>query len=333
MASTVNTAFTEFLREVVNLDPDDSEDARASRNWLREQLHAFDDKHVDFPRRYTGQDIDFGSFARKTKIRELDDIDLIHCLMADGATYTDFGHYLTINTVPESRLSDLCFQDSNLLSSTRILNKFKKHLDEVPQYRAADVKRSGQAVTLELTSYAWNFDIVPGFFTTRDANGRTYYVIPNGEGHWMKTDPRIDRERVSKVNLKHCGRMLESLRLMKFWNRRHTAPSVPSYAFENMVLSHYEGRFDEACPYVDLEVPKVLEYVAIAIYQVIQDPKGIQGDLNTLELAQRTKVSDRAIDDARKAREAWTLELKGDHKGSIGKWRDIFGPSFPNFSE
>jgi len=31
----------------------------------------------------------FGSFARRTKIRELDDIDLMKCLSAQGAYYTE----------------------------------------------------------------------------------------------------------------------------------------------------------------------------------------------------------------------------------------------------
>lgn len=332
MASTVNTAFAEFLKDIVNLDPEDSKGARASRTWLRGQLHGFDDAHADFPRRYTDQDIDFGSFARKTKIRELDDVDLIHCLTADGATYLDHGSYVSITTAPGSRLAGFCFQDSDLLSSTRVLNKFKKHLDEVPQYRAADVTRNGEAVTLELTSYPWNFDIVPGFFTTKEANGRNYYIIPNGSGHWMKTDPRLDRGRVSTVNQKHAGHVLNVLRLMKYWNRRHTAPFVPSYAFENMVLSHYEGRFDEASQYVDLEVPKVLEYIVNAIYSPIQDPKGIQGDLNSLGFEQRVKVSGRASDDAERARAARQLETDGDHKASIKKWGEVFGPSFPSYS-
>ena len=332
MASTVDTAFAEFLKDSVNLAPADSKGARTSRTWLRGQLHAFDDSHDDFPRRYADKDIDFGSFARKTKIRELDDVDLIHGLTADGATYLDHGSYVSITTAPGTRLAGFCFKDSELLSSTRVLNKFKKHLDEVPQYRAADVKRNGQAVTLELTSYAWNFDIVPGFFTTKEANGRNYYIIPNGNGHWMKTDPRLDRDRVSTVNQQHNGRVLNVLRLVKYWNRRHTAPFVASYAFENMVLTHYEGRFDEVSQYVDMEVPKVLEYVATAIYNPIQDPKGIQGDLNDLEFEQKVKVSGRASDDAKKAREAWAFESNGDHKSAIGKWREVFGPSFPSYS-
>ena len=333
MASTVNTAFAEFLSDVVNLDPDDARGARTSRNWLRGQIHAFDDKHDDFPRRYSDQDIDFGSFARKTKIRELDDVDLIHCLVADGATYFDHGSHVTVTADPGTRLAGFCFQGSDLLSSTRVLNKFKKHLDEVPQYRAAEVKRNGQAITLELASYSWNFDIVPGFFTTRETDGRNYYIIPNGNGHWMKTDPRLDRDRVSRINQRHVGHVLDCLRLMKYWNRRHTAPSVPSYVFENMILSHYESRSDEASEYVDFEVSRVLDYITAAIYYPIQDPKGIQGDMNALEFQQKLMVSCQASDDALKTRDAWEFERKGDHKSAIGKWREIFGPSFPKFDE
>lgn len=42
MASTVNSAFSEFLRNKVNLDPDETKIARNSRAWLVGQIHNFD---------------------------------------------------------------------------------------------------------------------------------------------------------------------------------------------------------------------------------------------------------------------------------------------------
>ena len=328
IATTVDTAFAEFLKNTVNLSGADANGARASRDWLRGQLATFHDKHDDFPRPYTDQHIDFGSFARKTKIRPLDDVDLIHCLMGEGGTYLDLGTHVEISPAPESRLASFCHEGSTTLSSTRILNRFKKHLDEVPQYSASAVKRNGEAVTLELTSYPWNFDIVPGFFTTPDANGRDYYLIPNGNGYWMKTDPRLDRQRVTAVSQRHSGRVLDVLRLMKFWNQRPTMPSVPSYAFENLLLNYYDAQTSVASSFVDIEVPKVLEHVSVAIYNSNFDPKGIQGDLNTMSFDDQMKVSARASADAKKAREARQLETDGDQGAAIKKWAEIFGPSF-----
>ena len=329
MVKTVNAAFREFLRDVVNLDPEDTKGARRSRGWLRGQLHAFEGAHDDFPIAWADMDADFGSFARRTKIRPLDDVDLIHCLKGEGGTYLDVGSHVAIYPATGTRLAAFCHTDAGSLSSTRVLNKFKKHLDEVPQYAAAAVKRNGEAVTLELTSYTWNFDIVPGFFTTKESNGRDYYLIPNGAGHWMKTDPRLDALRVTTVNQKHAGHVLDVLRLMKFWNRRPTMPSVPSYTFENLVLNYYDAQVSEASGFVDLEVPKLLEHISVAVYNSNFDPKGIQGDLNTMSFDDQMKVSSRAAADAKKAWAARALESDDDHKGSIQKWGEVFGPLFP----
>lgn len=332
MASTVDSAFAEFLRDTVNLAADTSSGARTSRTWLRGQLATFHDKHDDFPRPYADKHIDYGSFARRTKTRPLDDIDIIHCLTGEGATYSDERSRITITPATGTRLAGFCHADSDLLNSRRVINKFIKHLDGVPQYSAARIKQSGVAATLELSSYDWNFDIVPGFFTTPELDGRTYYIIPNGDGHWMKTDPRLDQDRVTTVNQKHAGRVLNVVRVLKFWNRRPTMPSVPSYAFENLVLDHYAGRFDEASEYIDLEIPKVFDHIASGIYGAIQDPKGIQGDLNTLEYGERMKVSARASSDAAKAREARNLESQGSQKASIEKWGEVFGSTFPSYT-
>lgn len=34
----------------------------------------------------------------------------------------------------------------------------------------------------------------------KELDGRDYYLIPNGDGHWEKTDPRKDRDTVTETN-------------------------------------------------------------------------------------------------------------------------------------
>lgn len=93
MAKTVNSAFTEFNRDYVNLDSVKTTTARSSQDWLYGQLNSFPDKNVSFPLKYEERHVKFGSFARNTKIRELDDIDLIYCLHASNAYYSKSSLY------------------------------------------------------------------------------------------------------------------------------------------------------------------------------------------------------------------------------------------------
>lgn len=47
--------------------------------------------------------------------------------------------------------------------------------------------------------------------------------------HWTKTDPRIDKNRVTDINVKLGGNMLNVVRMVKYWQRRKTMPTMNSY--------------------------------------------------------------------------------------------------------
>ncbi len=333
MVRTVNEAFSVFLNDYVNLDPGQTQQARNSRNWLLSQIHLFPERDANFPRMYSGNDISFGSFARRTKKRPLDDIDTMIALSAESGVYHEFSDRIEIY-VPESayKLKPLCFDDTTILSSRRVINKLISLLKQVPQYEKADIKRNMEAATLNLRSYPWTFDLVPCFFTQKDWLNKDYYLIPDGQGHWKKTDPRIDRKRVNDINQLHDGNVLNVIRLMKYWNRRPTMPSMSSYLIENMILDFYSKQHTNASGYVDLEVPEVLQYIQASVFHQVNDPKGIQGNINQLSREERDKISRRAYSDYLKSLEARALEEKGEHKLSIARWSEIFGPNFPIYN-
>jgi len=331
MATTVITAFNEFLSEYVNLDSTVTTQARASRNWLLSQIQALPGNHADFPVLYPDVDIHYGSFARRTKIRELDDLDMIVGISGLGTTYQDYGSIVRLTVPSGIALRELCHDGTNLLNSRRVINKFVNYLSDISQYKRSEIKRNGVAAVLNLTSYTWCFDIVPGFFTAPEFDGRTYYIIPDGNGHWMKTDPRIDQERTTTVNQLHDGNVLNIIRSIKYWNRRPTMPTMPSYLLESLILNYYANRTDKASSFVDLEVGRVLTYLATAVLGSVQDPKQIQGDINTLALDARLAISFRANADTAKAVEARAAENAKNYELSINLWREVFGPFFPQY--
>lgn len=330
MPQTVNSAFDKFLSETVNLDPEKTKKARASRDWLFGQIFSFQADDT-FPKSYSDYDIHFGSFARRTKKRPLDDIDLMVCLSGQGGTYLDLSGKVTITVNPASNLKAFCHENSDTLNSIKVINKFIKKCADVPQYSEADLKRNDAAAVLSLQSYDWCFDIVPCFITAPEWDGRTYYLIPDGYGNWKKTDPRIDRERAIEINRKHSGNVLNVIRIIKYWNSRPTMPSIPSYLLETLILNYYASCLHTVSEYVDLEVPKVLDYLSTHIYYQVQDPKNIQGNINDLTQDEQRKISIRASTDRVKAEEARNLESNGDHKSSIQKWSELFGSAFPKY--
>jgi hypothetical protein len=291
MPKTVDAAFGIFLSQFVNLDSDETKLARDSRDWLLTQIHSFPNKNGSFPRLYSEKDISFGSFARRTKKRELDDIDMMIALHAEGSCYHEFTSGIEIHVSDSAdRIRPLCFDGTNILSSRKVINKFIAMLVKVPQYEKAEIKRNMEAATLNLKSYSWVFDLVPCFFTRENCFGQDYYLIPDGQGNWKKTDPRVDRDRVTEVNQSHSGRIVNIVRLMKYWNRRPTMPSMSSYLLENMILDYYSIRFEPtASKYIDLEFLNVLRYIKDKVFFPVDDPKGIQGNINKLSHEEKTK--------------------------------------------
>lgn len=330
MANTVRSAFNIFMKDIVNLDNEKTKLARNSRDNLVSNIRNFKDSK-EFFNLYNDIDIFFGSFARKTKIRPLDDIDIMIGLSGDGSTYyeenTDDIKIYVNNE--ESRLYSYCNSNTKILNSTKVINKFIKELKCINNYRHAEMHKNGSAATLQLKSYDWNFDIVPCFITSEDIEGKTYYIIPNGEGNWLKTDPRVDRDYVKKLNKKHDGEILNAIRLLKYWNKRPTMPSMQSYLLESLLLKYFdeEKSIGES---IEIIFKDILFYIKENIFYDIYDPKKIQGNLNNLTFEEKYKIREKAYKDYEIAVEAIELE-KTSHKKAIDKWIEILGCDFPEY--
>jgi len=326
MAKTVNSAFQQFNSEKVNLNPDRTTKAISSRDWLWGQLNALDTKEeLDFPFKYEEKHIAFGSFARRTKIRELDDIDIMFCLTANGATYIREGETYIIHTPNAGyRLKNL--SDTAILNSRRVVNKVKNSLSGIEHYKSADLHSRGEAATLNLQSYEWVFDIVPCFYT--DTN---LYLIPDGNGNWKATDPRIDQTRVTSTNQNYGGQALQLIRTLKFWNRHNSSFTIGSYLFEQLVLNFLSLK-TEISDYIDFDIRDFFNYLSSHIYYSVNDPKGIQGNLNYLTFEQRKSLSEKATWAYNKSVEAIHAETnESNQEKAINKWREIFGNNYPKY--
>lgn len=332
MATTVNQAFLEFMRDTVNLNPTVTSNAILSRDNLLENISEFNADETFFELCSTFN-VHFGSFARKTKCRELDDIDLMIGIAANGATYNSSQPWnnVTITSSKSNKAQIDCTDDDGSLNSRRVVNRFKKKLETVREYSRSDIKRNGEAVVLNLISKEWSFDIVPCFHTVKEDNGKDYYLIPNGIGNWKKTDPTIDRKKIVIENQRLDGRVLELIRLLKRWNNTKNASTIPSYLLEVLVLNHSEMQ-NELSQWLDIRFKDALAYISAHIFNSIYDPKAIQGDINSLSLQDRIVLSQKAEIDHQKACDAISFETSDkDHKKSISKWQEIFGGDFPRY--
>jgi len=328
MATSVNSAFTKFNAEIVNLDNERTKTARSSRDWLIKQLEGLPAKIDKFPKLYDNMHIKYGSFARNTKIRPLDDIDLMLTFSAEGTTYltNSYGKNYSL-TVPETstNLRNLC-DDYGSLNSIKLINKIISSLNEIEHYKSAEKHRRQEAVTLKLNSYEWNFDIVPAFYTDTQ-----YYLIPDGNGGWKASDPRVDQNRIIEINKKHQGKINQIVRTLKLWNIKASMPTIPSYLYENIILNYFNTK-DEISSWIDVNLINFWLHLKSGIYNDVLDPKGFQGNLNIMSQEEKNKISAKANETYDKAYEAYRIEIdEKNQEKSINKWRTIFGDDFPKY--
>lgn len=328
MTSTVNNAFAEFMKNIVNLDPDITSKARKSRDNLIDNINSFSDND-DFFSIYQDKNLKFGSFARRTKIRELDDIDLMICLSAEGTrTYTEALDCIYINGNDSDKNNELLSYGTKYVNSTKVINRFISKLADLNDYSKAEMHKNQEAATLKMKSYTWNFDIVPCFYAKDD-----FYLIPDGSGNWKKTDPRIDNERTTELNQKHNGNLLNLIRLVKYWNKRKVTISINSYLLECMILNIYDSIDTSDNWWIDIEFKNTLYKLSESIKKDVEDPKGIQGNINQFDWADRKKISDALYKAYKKAVEARSYEDDKKQKEAINKWREVFGSNFPKYTE
>lgn len=328
MVNTVSNAFSEFTKNIVNLDAKVTYTARKSRDNLIEGINNFDGEN-DFFSVYQEKNLKFGSFARRTKIRELDDIDLMICLSAEGTrTYEENTGCIYINGNDSDKENKLLSYGTNYLNSTKVINRFISKLTKLRDYSKAEMHKNQEAATLKMKSYTWNFDIVPCFYTSDD-----FYLIPDGSGNWKKTDPRIDNDRTTELNKKYEGNLLKLIRLIKYWNKRKTTITIDSYLLECMILNVYDNMDETENWRIDIELKNTLYELSKVIMENVEDPKGIQKNINNFDLNDREKISNALYKAYEKAEEAREYEKDGKIKEAINKWGEIFGREFPKYTE
>ena len=330
MVKTVEAAFEKFLKDYVNLDKVETDRARKSRDWLvNQQIKIFPDKEETFPNLYNEKSIYFGSFARKTIIKELDDIDIMIALSAENGSYVEYLDKVEIIVEENANmLRKLCFDNSNKLNSRKVINKFIELLNKIPQYEYSEIKRNQEAATLKLSSYKWNFDIVPCFFTKKDLNGDTRYLIPDGNGNWKKTDPRIEKSIISELNQINDGKLLDVIRVIKYWNRNSMAPTVSSYLLEVIILNYYQDN-NKLNQNISLEIPNVLDHIQKTIYNMIFSPDNPGVNINNLTQEEKDKISRKAIEHFEISQNAINFAASFKYEKAINEWRKVFGKNFP----
>ena len=238
--STVGRRLEAFLAEEIAIPATARTGASNSQTYLRQVLRNKANSDDSFPELLTRSDCDFlgGSFARHTKIWPLDDIDLFLPLEGGRLIYHNNGNRLPFTVLSDGRASRLTqdrWQTYGNVDSTKVLNGLRDGLRET--YPSSIVKLDKHCVNLQTTVAATaesdgiGFDVVPCFCLTPDDGSEAFYLVPDGSGGWMRSNPRKDTDICTELNNYH-GTYRQAVRLVKNWNKTQVSNAFQSYYIE-----------------------------------------------------------------------------------------------------
>ena len=235
-----------------------------------------------------------GSAARGTLIRPVDDIDVLAVFDHGGGVWENYRY-----------------------DSRKFLYRVREVLNKIA--RVEIVGARGQAVRFFYTA-APNVDIAPVF--ARSGGG---YLIPDGAGGWLSTDPVSHTAYVASRDAELGYQLKPLVRMLKRWNVLH-GKRLSSFHLEALAAAGFHTMGSGAA--IDCQV-----WFRWALDNLsVQDPAGVGGDLGTYLKGMRQLEVWSALSTARtRADTAVEAEARGNHIAAIGTWRTVFGEEFPAY--
>lgn len=238
-----------------------------------------------------------GSYRRSTMIAPLSNTDIDIFVVLDASYFKQDGQAWLLDKAKET---------------------LKKKYSSTPK-----ISRNGQAVTITFTDFV--VDVVPAF----NRKGGGYLIADSVNGRWISTDPKKHVETWSTENTKHKGNLVPLIKMIKAWNRGHSA-LLRSFHLEAMILSILTN-------VTITDFPSGARFVFDKARQSVKgktsDPSGYGGDLADY-LNTQQKINDvvnRLETAYSRAVEAENFDKQGKTALAVEKWRMIFGDYFPAY--
>lgn len=287
-SAPVERAFAEFNAQL-NLDPLERLRAVTFHNELTERLKADEIISDAFLQ---------GSFARKTMLSPLRDIDKVFLLHPQYNTlFTGEGGAVTAAELVESVLKE--------------------------NYADATFDRARHAVQIDLGEGTFSFDVVPAFETDDDT---TDVMIMDLEHEtWKRSNTRRLIEVVAERNKACDGDFVHQVRFMKDWARQVLGERLPGLHVESIAFACIDGPLGHA---------EAVSRIFACGAQVLGPGAGYDEPTGVERLSDKISDVDReaarqafAAAEAQSAK-AWALDESGREEEAVAAWHGIFGALF-----
>jgi hypothetical protein len=290
MKRTVDSSFAK-LDENLNLDPFVRLQAQNLHNTIRDDLTKAGLIAGSFLQ---------GSFARKTMLKPLKDVDIV-CLLP-AYMWEVF------------RCAD---------GPGTAMESFKSPIEERwpgVQFDVGD-EPSGKALRVTVPGVEFTVDLVPAF----DQEGDHVLIGDRFEGTWEPSNTRIQLKKVSDRNQATGGRFVHQVREAKRLTKHHEdLEFVSGIVVESLAYAVISRGLPDK-----VAMAQFLDHAKDAVKSPITEPAG-EDDVTAKWTSGERHAAGRVYEQASsKAVEALALERAGDTDAAINVWHSLFGDSFP----
>jgi hypothetical protein len=239
-----------------------------------------------------------GSFARKTMISPLRDIDKVVVLSPAMASlrHSPRGPDLAMDAIE------------------RII---------CAHWPSARFERSKHALNLDFGATNFSFDIVPAFES--DTDDDDVLIADRSSGGWERSNTRTLIRAVQERNDVCAGKFIHQARMGKSFARVALGDSFPGLHTEALAYAAVDRPLDHASA-----MARTLRVGAELLRTGYTDPTGVDPLSRHLQPAVRQQTQVLFAVAAARAVEAISLANAGDQTEAMRVWHEIFGDPFPN---
>jgi hypothetical protein len=310
--------------------------ASDSQNVFRALLVTEAQRDPSFPRLLVEADQDFigGSFARRTKIAPLDDIDIYIPLDGGGFVHACPGMQscplLSDNPTLWNPLQGSKWMGAENISSGALLDAFADVLRQYYPDTAKIRKPAGEAVRVmtsqDLGDLGYNVTpcLVLDYPHARELR---VYLVPDGNNGWIRTNPRYDAALTDALSARNKN-FRKAVKIVKFWNSNIFRNTLNSYyielALQKAALEHVSKSNDQRIEPLSCAVAFAFSALNQAVRLgslnswVTGAPRVMPGALSASDFDLIDSLSSVAS-------QAWEQERQWQLQEAILRWELIFG--------
>ncbi|WP_224365779.1 nucleotidyltransferase domain-containing protein [Hyalangium versicolor] len=281
---SVREAVQRFI-ESLELTDHQREEVIRQHTLVREQL-----------RRWLSPKTDFlsGSYARRTAIRPLHDIDLFVVLRDTSS--------------PPSESQDT------------VLKQIRQALQPLRPGMELPILQE-HSVHIGFSSPGIEFDVVPAF---QQPSQQFYFIPERGTAQWIRSNPRLHEELSTAANERAGKKLKPLLKAVKHWNRNHGSSPLRSFHLEAMSYSAFTSP-----PTGYLEgLEALFSHLSQQVQRSCPDPAGLGPNVDKYLLPNDRNAAQSILGSAAREMRLVLTEERSYPSQAHARLRSLFGPEY-----